>query len=77
MPKLQPQIPTMIPPSAQPPRTSTPPLGQVMSTAVHAWEQNAIFLFLRCFKCFLLFIATATWPENQPTSNSGEATEDH
>uniref|UniRef100_A0A671PVG0 Eukaryotic translation initiation factor 4 gamma 2 n=1 Tax=Sinocyclocheilus anshuiensis TaxID=1608454 RepID=A0A671PVG0_9TELE len=28
MPKLQPQIPTMIPPSAQPPRTSTPPLGQ-------------------------------------------------
>uniref|UniRef100_A0A672P001 Eukaryotic translation initiation factor 4 gamma 2-like n=1 Tax=Sinocyclocheilus grahami TaxID=75366 RepID=A0A672P001_SINGR len=25
---LQPQIPTMIPPSAQPPRTSTPPLGQ-------------------------------------------------
>ncbi|XP_051553023.1 eukaryotic translation initiation factor 4 gamma 2-like isoform X2 [Myxocyprinus asiaticus] len=28
MPKLQPQIPTMIPPSAQPPCTSTPPLGQ-------------------------------------------------
>uniref|UniRef100_A0A8B9JU60 Eukaryotic translation initiation factor 4 gamma 2 n=1 Tax=Astyanax mexicanus TaxID=7994 RepID=A0A8B9JU60_ASTMX len=28
VPKLQPQIPTMIPPSAQPPRTSTPPLGQ-------------------------------------------------
>ncbi|KAI7814019.1 eukaryotic translation initiation factor 4 [Triplophysa rosa] len=28
MPKLQPQIPTMIPPSAQPPRTATPPLGQ-------------------------------------------------
>ncbi|KAJ8002714.1 hypothetical protein DPEC_G00161810 [Dallia pectoralis] len=27
-PKLQPHIPTMIPPSAQPPRTSTPPLGQ-------------------------------------------------
>lgn len=29
VPKLQPQIPTMIPPSAQPPRTQTPPLGQV------------------------------------------------
>ncbi|XP_053094254.1 eukaryotic translation initiation factor 4 gamma 2a [Pangasianodon hypophthalmus] len=28
VPKLQPQIPNMIPPSAQPPRTSTPPLGQ-------------------------------------------------
>ncbi|MGH0147661.1 UNVERIFIED_CONTAM: hypothetical protein FKN15_011308 [Acipenser sinensis] len=28
VPKLQPQIPTMIPPSAQPPRTQTPPLGQ-------------------------------------------------
>uniref|UniRef100_A0A6Q2WY67 Eukaryotic translation initiation factor 4 gamma 2 n=1 Tax=Esox lucius TaxID=8010 RepID=A0A6Q2WY67_ESOLU len=28
VPKLQPQIPTMIPPSAQPPRTLTPPLGQ-------------------------------------------------
>ncbi|CAB1313457.1 unnamed protein product, partial [Coregonus sp. 'balchen'] len=28
VPKLQPQIPTMIPPSAQPPRTNTPPLGQ-------------------------------------------------
>ncbi|XP_062869467.1 eukaryotic translation initiation factor 4 gamma 2a [Trichomycterus rosablanca] len=28
VPKLQPQIPTMIPHSAQPPRTSTPPLGQ-------------------------------------------------
>lgn len=28
VPKLQPQI-TMIPPSAQPPRTQTPPLGQV------------------------------------------------
>lgn len=28
-PKLQPQIPTMMPPSAQPPRTQTPPLGQV------------------------------------------------
>uniref|UniRef100_UPI00398EB91B eukaryotic translation initiation factor 4 gamma 2-like isoform X1 n=1 Tax=Pristiophorus japonicus TaxID=55135 RepID=UPI00398EB91B len=26
--KLQPQTPTMIPPSAQPPRTQTPPLGQ-------------------------------------------------
>lgn len=29
VPKLQPQIPTMMPPSAQPPRTQTPPLGQV------------------------------------------------
>ncbi|KAI5608524.1 eukaryotic translation initiation factor 4, gamma 2a [Silurus asotus] len=29
VPKLQPQIPNMIPPSAQPPRTSTPPLGQL------------------------------------------------
>uniref|UniRef100_A0A4W4G5I4 Eukaryotic translation initiation factor 4 gamma 2 n=1 Tax=Electrophorus electricus TaxID=8005 RepID=A0A4W4G5I4_ELEEL len=28
VPKLQPQLPTMIPPSAQPPRTATPPLGQ-------------------------------------------------
>uniref|UniRef100_A0A4W5PAA7 Eukaryotic translation initiation factor 4 gamma 2 n=2 Tax=Hucho hucho TaxID=62062 RepID=A0A4W5PAA7_9TELE len=28
VPKLQPPIPTMIPPSAQPPRTQTPPLGQ-------------------------------------------------
>jgi len=28
VPKLQPQIPTMIPPSAQPQRTQTPPLGQ-------------------------------------------------
>uniref|UniRef100_A0A6Q2XDX9 Eukaryotic translation initiation factor 4 gamma 2 n=1 Tax=Esox lucius TaxID=8010 RepID=A0A6Q2XDX9_ESOLU len=28
VPKLQPHIPTMIPPSAQPPRTNTPPLGQ-------------------------------------------------
>uniref|UniRef100_A0A674A0S2 Eukaryotic translation initiation factor 4 gamma 2 n=1 Tax=Salmo trutta TaxID=8032 RepID=A0A674A0S2_SALTR len=28
VPKLQPQIPTMIPPSAQPPHTNTPPLGQ-------------------------------------------------
>ncbi|MEQ2167299.1 hypothetical protein GOODEAATRI_002730 [Goodea atripinnis] len=28
VPKLQPQIPTMMPPSAQPPRTQTPPLGQ-------------------------------------------------
>ncbi|XP_051997510.1 eukaryotic translation initiation factor 4 gamma 2-like [Xyrauchen texanus] len=28
MPKLQPQVPTMIPPSAQPPCASTPPLGQ-------------------------------------------------
>ncbi|XP_051512180.1 eukaryotic translation initiation factor 4 gamma 2-like [Myxocyprinus asiaticus] len=28
VPKLQPQIPTMIPPSAHPPRTQTPPLGQ-------------------------------------------------
>ncbi|XP_053368677.1 eukaryotic translation initiation factor 4 gamma 2a [Clarias gariepinus] len=28
VPKLQPQIPNMMPPSAQPPRTSTPPLGQ-------------------------------------------------
>ncbi|XP_076147611.1 eukaryotic translation initiation factor 4 gamma 2-like isoform X3 [Alosa pseudoharengus] len=27
-PKLQPQTPNMIPPSAQPPRTHTPPLGQ-------------------------------------------------
>lgn len=29
VPKLQPQIPNMMPPSAQPPRTQTPPLGQV------------------------------------------------
>uniref|UniRef100_A0A7N8Y8T6 Eukaryotic translation initiation factor 4 gamma 2 n=1 Tax=Mastacembelus armatus TaxID=205130 RepID=A0A7N8Y8T6_9TELE len=28
VPKLQPQIPTMMPPSTQPPRTQTPPLGQ-------------------------------------------------
>ncbi|KAM6973589.1 eukaryotic translation initiation factor 4 gamma 2b [Aplochiton taeniatus] len=28
VPKLQPQIPTMNPPSVQPPRTQTPPLGQ-------------------------------------------------
>uniref|UniRef100_A0A8C6Q740 Eukaryotic translation initiation factor 4 gamma 2 n=1 Tax=Nothobranchius furzeri TaxID=105023 RepID=A0A8C6Q740_NOTFU len=28
VPKLQPQIPTMMPPSSQPPRTQTPPLGQ-------------------------------------------------
>uniref|UniRef100_A0A671LJU5 Eukaryotic translation initiation factor 4 gamma 2 n=1 Tax=Sinocyclocheilus anshuiensis TaxID=1608454 RepID=A0A671LJU5_9TELE len=28
VPKLHPQIPTMIPPNAQPPRTQTPPLGQ-------------------------------------------------
>ncbi|XP_010795646.1 eukaryotic translation initiation factor 4 gamma 2-like, partial [Notothenia coriiceps] len=28
VPKLQLQIPTMMPPSAQPPRTQTPPLGQ-------------------------------------------------
>lgn len=30
VPKLQPQIPNMMPPSAQPPRTQTPPLGQVI-----------------------------------------------
>jgi len=35
VPKLQPQI-TMIPPSAQPPRTQTPPLGQV-NTKIAVW----------------------------------------
>lgn len=34
VPKLQPQIPTMMPPSAQPPRTQTPPLGQVRDVLV-------------------------------------------
>lgn len=31
VPKLQPQIQTLMPPSAQPPRSQTPPLGQVGS----------------------------------------------
>ncbi|TRY97441.1 hypothetical protein DNTS_033828 [Danionella cerebrum] len=40
MPKLQPQIPTMIPPSAHPPRTSTPPLGQETLVVSYLSSQN-------------------------------------
>lgn len=43
VPKLQPQIPTMMPPSAQPPRTQTPPLGQVRDGL---FSQFASWLFL-------------------------------
>lgn len=40
VPKLQPQIPTMMPPSAQPPRTQTPPLGQVRDNPFSQFTTN-------------------------------------
>lgn len=52
MPKLQPQIPTMIPPSAQPPRTSTPPLGQVTSATFHMGTECHLFIFKGAFNPF-------------------------
>lgn len=55
VPKLQPQI-TMIPPSAQPPRTQTPPLGQVNT-------KNS---------CILLAILTCLCLENLVSNVGGE-----